>query len=265
MQRIYAFLGDHRGYVTLTITVILSLVLLSLDTATRLQFARGVTTGLMSVGHRVFAWPLDLANLRFENGVLREQNLRLSLELLRLREAQLENARLRQLLQFRSAQHNAEAFKAAKVLARNPGRISNTILIDLGIQDGISDRLPVVTADGLVGRVLEVHDHTAIVQLLLDRNCRVSAVIQRENRTQGIVTCEEGLFTLQNVGVRADIEVGDVVVSSGLGDVFPGGLYIGRVETVGEAGEGLFKEVVLAPGVNFSNLEEVFVLKVDEE
>lgn len=261
MQRIYTFLGVHRGYVTLGVAVLLSLVMLSLDMATRLQFARGVTTGLMSVGHRVFAWPIDLSNLRFENGVLREQNLRLSLELLRLREARLENTRLRELLAFRSAQASSNNFMAAKVLAQNPARILNTILIDLGSRDGILPRLPVVTANGLVGRVLEVHDQTSIVQLLLDRNCRVSAVVQRQSRTQGIVTCEEGVFYLKNVGVRNDIEVGDVVVSSGLGDVFPGGLYIGRVESLGEAGQELFREVVLTPGVNFSNLEEVFVLK----
>ena len=261
MQRIYTFLGDHRGYVTLAIAVLLSLVMLSLDSATRLQFSRGVTSGLLSIGHRVFAWPLDLSSLRFENGVLREQNLRLSLELLRLREARLENSRLRQLLEFRSIQTSPDNFIAAKVLARNPARISNTILIDLGEQDGIVARLPVVTANGLVGRVLDVHEHTSVVQLLLDRNCRVSAVVQRESRTQGIVTCAEGTFYLQNVGVRSDIEVGDVVVSSGLGDIFPAGLYIGRVASLGEAGQELFREVVLAPGVNFANLEEVFVLK----
>ncbi|MDA0711925.1 MAG: hypothetical protein O3B73_17135, partial [bacterium] len=131
MQRIYAFLGDNRAYVTLGIALVLSLVMLSLDVGTRFQFARSVTTGLMSAGHRVFAWPLDLSSLRFENGILREQNLRLSLELLRLREARLENSRLRELIQFRSAQASADNFLAAKVLAKNPARVSNTILIDL--------------------------------------------------------------------------------------------------------------------------------------
>ena len=120
--------------------------------------------------------------------------------------------------------------------------------------------MPVVTADGLVGRVLEAHVHTAVVQLLLDRNCRVSSVVQRQNRTQGVLICDQEVFYLQNVGVRDEIGVGDVVVSSGLGDVFPGGLYIGRVASLGETGQGLFREVVISPGVNFSNLEEVFVL-----
>lgn len=261
MQRFYDFLGVHRGYVTLGVTVVLSLAMLSLDSTAKLRFARGLTSSLLSAGHWVFAWPMEWSDLRFENHVLREQNMRLSLELLRLREARLENSRLRELLGFRSAQTDPEAYVAAEVIARNPGRISNTILINVGQLQGVRDRMAVVTADGLVGRVLETHGTTSVVQLLLDRNCRVSAVVQRENRTQGIVLCDDGTFYLKNVPVRSDIEVGDLVVSSGLGEVFPKGLYIGRVAQLGEEGQGLFREVILTPGVEFSNLEEVFVLK----
>ncbi len=261
MQRFYDFLDTHRGYVTLGLTVLLSLVMLSLDSNSKLQFARGVTANLLSVGHWVFAWPMELSDLRFENGVLREQNMRLSLELLRLREDRLENIRLQKLLAFRSEQAYPEAYLATKVIARNPGRISNTILIDAGLSQGVLNRMPVVTANGLVGRVLESHTETAVVQLLLDRNCRVSAVVQREGRTQGIVMCEEGVFYLKDVLVRSDIEEGDLVVSSGLGEMFPKGLYIGRVAFFGEEVQGLFREVILTPGVDFGNLEEVFVLK----
>ena len=261
MQRFYHFLGDHRGYVTLGIAVVLSLAMLSMDTTAKLRFARGVAAQLLSVGHWVFAWPMELSGLRFENRVLREQNMRLSLELLKFREARLENKRLHDLLAFRSSQVDADAYFAAKVIARNPGRIANTILIDAGEVQGVSARMPVVTADGLVGRVLEAHRETAVVQLLLDRNSRVSAVVQRENRTQGIVLSDGGVFYLTNVPVRSDIEVGDLVVSSGLGEVFPKGLYVGRVARLGEEGQELFREVILTPGVNFASLEEVFVLK----
>lgn len=261
MQRFYDFLGTHRGYVTLGVTVLLSLVMLSLDTTAKLRFARGVTANLLAAGHWAFAWPMDLSGLRFENHVLREQNMRLSLELLRLREAQLENDRLRELLAFRLSQDNPESYQASKVIARNPGRIVNTILIDAGEQNGVLPRMPVVTADGLVGRVLEVHKTTSVVQMLLDRNCRVSAVVQRESRTQGIVTCDDGVFYLKDVPVRSDIAEGDLIVSSGLGEVFPKGLYIGRVAELGGEGQGLFREVILTPGVAFGSLEEVFVLK----
>lgn len=261
MQRFYHFLGDHRGYVTLGLAVVFSLAMLSVDTTAKLRFARGIAVQLLSVGHWIFAWPMELSGLRFENRVLREQNMRLSLELLKLREARLENKRLHDLLVFRSSHADADAYFAAKVIARNPGRIANTVLIDAGERQGVLARMPVVTSDGLVGRVLEAHGETAVVQLLLDRNCRISAVVQRETRTQGIVLCEDGVFYLTNVPVRSDIEVGDLVVSSGLGEVFPEGLYVGRVARLGEEGQELFREVILTPGVEFASLEEVFVLK----
>ena len=261
MQRFYHFLSSNPSYVAVGLAVLLSLVLMALGPSDQVAFARGVTTGLLKVGHVVFAWPMDISDLRHQNQVLREQNVRLSLELMKLREARLENARLRGLLQFRSRASAADAHLAARVIARDPDRIPNTILIDVGHADGVSQRMPVVTADGLVGRVLEVHGGTAVVLLLLDRNCRVSAVIQREGRAQGIVTCEDGTFYLKNVKVRTEVEAGDVVVSSGLGGVFPKGLLVGQVAEVVQKETGLFQEVILAPGANFINLEEVFVLK----
>ncbi len=261
MQRFYGFLSARREQVVLGVAVFTSLILMLFDSPIQVQFANRVAFGLMSVGHWVFAGPMQRSSLQYENEVLREQNLRLSLELLKLREAQLENVRLHALLHFRSQQETAEFYRVARVIARNPARIANTLLIDAGEDEGIQARMPVVTADGLVGRILEVHRHTAIVQLLIDRNCRVSVVVQRESRTSGIVSFEDGTFYLKNVPLRGDIEIGDLVVSSGLGELFPKGLYVGQVIEVGEEAQGLFQKVILAPCVNFHNLEEVFVLK----
>ena len=261
MHRLYQVLKDNRAYVVLGVAVLLSLILMALGPSEEIGLARGVATGLLKAGHWLFAWPMDIAGLRYENRVLREQNLRLSLELMKLREARLENRRLRSLLQFRAEAEGVGSYLAAKVIARDPDRIPNTILIDVGRSDGVEKRMPVVTADGLVGRVLEAQRWTSVVVLLLDQNCRVSAVVQREGRIQGIVHCENGTLYLKNVKMRTEIDVGDVVVSSGLGGIFPKGLLAGRVASVGQGDRGLFQEVVLTPGVNFLSLEEVFVLK----
>ncbi len=259
MLRFIRHLSGNRAYLVFGVAVLLSLVMMALGPSKKLSLARSVAAALLRTGHQVFSWPMNLAGLRFENEILKEQNLRLSLELLKLREARLENARLRGLLRFRDRMGGT--YLAAKVIARDPDRVPNTILIDVGSSDDVEERMPVVTAEGLVGRVLEAHPWTAVVQLLLDRNCRVSAVVQREERTPGIVLCEDGNIYLKHVPVRGVVEEGDVVVSSGLGGVFPKGLLVGRVAKVGEEQMGLFKEVVLAPGVTFGNLEEVFVLK----
>ncbi len=258
MQRLYRFLDDNRVYVVLGLAVALSLALMVLRPSEKLGFARGMTSAFLKVGHWAFSWPMDISSLRYENRILREQNLRLSLELLKLREASLENDRLRNLLNFRA--NESGGFLAAGVIARDPDLIVNTILLNVGTRDGVVERMPVVTANGLVGRVLEAHLGTSVVQLLLDRNCRVSAIVQREERTQGIVTCENGTFYLKHVPVRSVIEVGDAVISSGLGQIFPKGLLVGRIVELGKEERGLFREVIIEPSVSFDNLEEVFVL-----
>lgn len=265
MQRIRVFLRVRRKGVVLGIAILASFILMLFDSSIQARFAHSVVFGLTSIGHRIFAWPMGLSSLQYENEALRDQNLRLSLELLKLREAQLENARLHALLHFKSQQAAEKSYIVARVIARNPARIANTILIDAGVDEGIQARMPVVTADGLVGRILEVHGYTAIVQLLTDHNCRVSAVVQRHSRVSGIVSFEDGTFYLKNVSLRGDIQIGDLIVSSGLGELFPKGLYVGQVVNVGDEAQGLFREVILAPGVNFHNLEEVFVLKTSSQ
>ncbi len=266
MQRIRVFLRVHRKGVVLSIAIFTSLILMLFDSSIQARFPHSVALELMSIGHRILAWPIGLSSLQYENEALRDQNLRLSLELLKLREAQLENARLHALLHFKSQQAAEKSYIVARVIARNPARTANTILIDAGTDEGIQARMPVVTADGLVGRILEVHGYTAIVQLLIDHNCRVSAVVQRHSRVSGIVSFEDGTFYLKNVSLRGDIKVGDLIVSSGLGELFPKGLYVGQVVKVGDdEAQGLFREIILAPGVNFHNLEEVFVLKTSSQ
>ena len=265
MQRIRVFLRARRKGVVLSVAIFASLILMLFDSSIQARFPHSAVLGLMSIGHRILAWPMGLSSLRYENEALRDQNLRLSLELLKLREAQLENARLHALLHFKSQQAAEKSYIVARVIARNPARIANTILIDAGADEGIQAPMPVVTADGLVGRIMEVHGYTAIVQLLIDHNCRVSAVVQRHSRVSGIVSFEDGTFYLKNVSLRGDIKVGDLIVSSGLGKLFPKGLYVGQVVNVGDEAQGLFREVILSPGVNFHNLEEVFVLKTSSQ
>ena len=118
--------------------------------------------------------------------------------------ARMENLRLRSMLDFRTKAEGT--YLVARVVARDPNRVLNTVLLDLGETDGVRKRMPVVTADGLVGRVLEVHPQTAVVQLLLDRNCRVSAIVQRDERTSGIVTCRKRqVFSQTRAGAQRGV------------------------------------------------------------
>jgi rod shape-determining protein MreC len=259
MYWIKTFIQTHKAYVSFACAVVLSFVLMAMSPENKVALARTVSSSTLQAGHWMFSWLIDLFHVRDENRMLREQNLRLSLELVKLREERFENLRLRGLLNFKARM--SYPYIPAEVVAREPGRLANTILINVGRRDGVGDRMAVVNSDGLVGKVLTASSESSVVQLLQDRNCRVSAVVQRPERAQGIVRCEDGKFYLQDIPSRSAVEVGDVVVSSGVGGIFPEGLLIGTVEEVGQDQTGLFREVVLKPGVDFSSLEEVFVLQ----
>lgn len=253
------FIQARKAYVAFAASVFLSLGLMTMSPEGKMAVARLVSSSTLQAGHWMFSWLIDLSSVRNENRMLREQNLRLSLELVKLREERLENIRLRNLLAFKSKM--IYPYIPAEVVARDPGRLLNSILINVGRKDGVEERMAVVNSDGLVGKVLTAYSESSIVQLLQDRNCRVSAVVQRPERAQGIVRCEDGKFYLQDAPLRSAIEVGDVVVSSGIGGIFPPDLLIGTVEELGQDQTGLFREVILKPGVDFSSLEEVFVLQ----
>ena len=124
--------------------------------------------------------------------------------------------------------------------------------------------MAVVTAQGLAGKVLQVGNNHSTAELLLDRNFRVSALVQR-SRVSGIVKWIEGeSVVLSQVPKRSDVKIEDQVITSGLSLIFPGGLKIGKVTSVEEEEKGMFMTITLKPAVDFTKLEEVFVIRNQE-
>lgn len=261
MLRFFAFIGRHKNVVILTVAVSLSCWMLSLKEDEKLRMATAVSSSILYVGQRGFSWSLRLMHLQQENEELRRKAAELSLENSMLREAEKENERLRKLLEF----ENRSQFELlpAKVIGWDADRTVNSIQINVGRHKGVEKNMPVITPDGLVGKVYRVMPFVSVVQLLLDPNCRVSALVQR-SRTSGILGWERGdRCFLRNVPVRSDVHQGDVLVTSGMGGVFPKGLMLGHISAVSGDEWQLFKEISVVPVVDFVLLEEVFVL-VDE-
>jgi rod shape-determining protein MreC len=199
-----------------------------------------------------------------ENRALREQVRRLETELqLNAYRAQ-ESVRLRELLALKQAVPLDTL--AAQVVGKDGVPWFRTLTLDKGEQDGVELDAAVISATGVVGRVFAVGPHAARVQVLLDRDAGAAAIVER-SRVSGVVSGQvsgpdaggEDL-ALKYVPERADVVVGDVVVTSGLDRIFPKGLVIGRVRLVGEVA-GLFREVRVEPSARFDRLEEVLVLR----
>ena len=138
---------------------------------------------------------------------------------------------------------------------------SKMITINKGSNDGLKKNMAVVSNEGLVGHIIQTVPYYSKVLLITDVRSAVDALDQ-EKRTRGVVIGKgSDICEMKYIPQDADIRVGQSVISSGLGGVFPKGLLIGKVSKVEETNKGLFKNVVVTPSVKISFLEEVFVLK----
>jgi len=185
------------------------------------------------------------------------ESRRLRAELAGTEELQRENERLRRLLGFVEAQPRRTV--AARVIAEDAASWFRTIEIDRGYADGVIEGLPVVDAAGLIGRVVRSAPHSARVLLITDASSAVAVLVQ-DQRIRGVCRGQGGALALDFALVQDEIQVGDGVVSSGLGGVFPKGLVVGYVRSVQREQFGLFQTVEVEPAVDFDHLEEVLVL-----
>ncbi len=204
-------------------------------------------------------WLFRGRGLNAENRRLREQVAQLEGEAAALRETQANYQRLRNDLGF--IQSSAPRLLVAGIVARKTDPKFDTLVINRGGRDGVKVNSMVRTRNGLVGRVFEVTPGTASVLMLTDQKSGVGGRVQRgSSRSVGV--CEgsnSSRLDFRYLPSDADIKPGDLIVTSGLGGVFPPGQLIGTVESV-KADEGnVGKTAVVRPAVEFDRLEEVYV------
>jgi rod shape-determining protein MreC len=222
--------------------------------------AAPLITVLSSVGHGlrdVSAGLPNSAKLAQENRRLRNQIAELDRGRTALKEAESEKARLEALLRLRSQTHRVSV--AARVIGTRLSRWPETIMIDKGRAEGIRPRQAVLAPAGLVGRVYSVTAHTALVVPVTDCNSAMGATVQR-SRYNGILSGDGEACRLKYLALEADVKVGDVVVSSGTGEIFPKGILIGSVIAVADDESASMKYAVVHPNVDLARLEEVLVL-----
>ncbi len=252
----------RRDYLTLVLAVLFSTILMFTNKGRQTETVRLWTLAGFGVILEKFSVLQQLNNIHEENQWLRRKSAELMLENSGLKEAQLENQRLRQLLDFKF--ESQLDLIAAKVIGKKESGFLNSVVLDAGKAEEIKKNMAVVTAQGLVGKVLQVGKNHSTAELLLDRNFRVSAMVQR-SRVSGIIKWIEGEnVVLSEVPKRSDVKVDDLVVTSGLSFIFPGGLKVGKVIDVEGEKKGMFIVVTVKPVVDFTKLEEVFVIRDQE-
>jgi rod shape-determining protein MreC len=203
-----------------------------------------------------------LVGIEEENKNLKNKINEFKATLILYQEGYLEAQRLRKLLSLTDDYHYH--FVSARVIGREQAALSKTILINKGTTHGLKTGMPVIAPPGLIGRLVDVSWHVSKVLLFIDENSNVDAIVQR-TRMQGIISGAgpRGLI-LKYISKTQDVKEGDVIVSSGIGGVFPKGLLIGQVSHVDRQDASLFLKINVAPFVDFSKLEEILILASEE-
>jgi rod shape-determining protein MreC len=206
---------------------------------------------------------LDLVNVRASNEVLRAELERLREEHARLLGVMQENARLRALVGFTESYPSLELVPA-RIVGRDVSSFFRVTSIDIEVDAArVTVGMPVVASAGVVGHIAEVDGSRAEVVLAVDPRSSIDVIVQR-NRARGIAVglghSNDYSSRLAYLLRRDEVLPGDVVVTSGVGGRFPPDLVVGRIAVVDTAEQGLFQEVTIEPAVDFSRLEEVFVV-----
>jgi len=200
----------------------------------------------------------DLVGVRQQNVRLRRELAELESQRAHMAELEVENRHLSDLLELKEALDTPAV--AANVIGGDAGGLERTLVLGEGSGSGLGRDMPVVSTEGVVGRLILVSPEAARVLLINDHNSAVDAFDQR-SRARGIVAgvVDDGLM-MKYVDRSEDIKPGDTIVSSGVDGIFPRGLLVGRVARVSQEGPGLFLNVDVSPAVDFRKLEQVLIL-----
>lgn len=261
-------------YIAFTAAILAVVIFLNLpsQTAARVKLAIGSLFvplfGLSSTAGKAVESgamrALPKSSLISELEQTRRENEQLKLKVVQSQEVWRENEQLRAALIWKKTAPWHP--KLANVVARDPANWWRTIQIDLGTRAGVITNLPVVTAEGLVGRVDQVGFNYARVLLVGDPNCRVSAVVENQTRDEGVILSstaavpEESIVQLTYLPRQSRALPGQRVVTSGLSGIYPKGIPIGYIIDTNSIGFGLYIEARVKLSANLRELEHVWVL-----
>ncbi len=214
-------------------------------------FVQEKATGLFNS----YVW---LVNVSRENRDLTEEVRRLRAEIVSLREKELENKRLKKVLELKTKLDFPTLI--AQIIGQDASGFFRTVLINKGSDDGVLPDMPVTVAEGVVGKISRSSPSMAQVMMITDPSMSVDCRIER-TRDRGLLSGSYSYSCLlQYVNKEAQIGEGDLVVTSGLDGIFPRGLIVGMIQSIRSSEHGLFLEAVVTPAAKLSEIEEVVVI-----
>jgi len=264
-------ISGRKNRITFTLLIILCIMLASLNSKYEqiLPMGKSILLEIVSPLQRIITLLINpfiksikainkLSNLLEENRLLTDKVMLLSKEETKLKELERENRELRQLLG--SSYYEQFEVKSATIIGKVDTDWKLSLFINKGSNQGIKINMPVVNQSGLTGKVIATSNNFSEVRLLTDVNSSVAAMVQSSRKTGIIQGTRGSTLEMDLVTKEADIKIGDIIITSGLGGIFPKGILIGRVYDVKNLDYELYKTIKVLPVYNYENLEEVLII-----
>ena len=266
MLRAFRFIVDlftqRHGVVAFAFFLVLGILVHASPTAVRESIVDKALSTVFYPVQLLLASVNDFKSLQAENDHLKAENARLRQETYHASEGLQELARLHTLVRFDDKWDFP--IVTSRVVGHNPGRFLTTLVINRGTHHGVKENMPVMSMNGLVGKISKASLTHSRVQLLVDPNLKLS-VLERRTRVVGFLESVDGHLLSAMIPSPAGVAEGDTLITSGLGGIFPKGIPVGTVHKVRKADLDVMSLMDVEPFQEFSTLEEVFVMQKEPD
>ena len=266
MLRAFRFIvglfSQKHGIVAFAFFLLLGILMRQAPEATQKSVISAALASVFYPAQMVISSVDEFRSVAHENEMLKEENARLRQETYYASEALQELARLHALVRFDDKWDYP--IVTARVVGHNPGRFLTTLVINRGTSRGVKEDMPVFSMNGLVGKVSKATLTHSRVQLLVDPNHKLS-VLERRTRVVGFLESVDGRTLSAMIPTHAGVKVGDTLITSGLGGIFPKGIPVGTVTQIRPSDLEVMQLMDVMPFQEFSSLEEVFVMGKEPE
>ena len=266
MLRAFRFIvglfSQKHGIVAFAFFLLLGILMRQAPEATQKSVISAALASVFYPAQMVISSVDEFRSVAHENEMLKEENARLRQETYYASEALQELARLHALVRFDDKWDYP--IVTARVVGHNPGRFLTTLVINRGTSRGVKEDMPVFSMNGLVGKVSKATLTHSRVQLLVDPNLKLS-VLERWTRVVGFLESVDGRTLSAMIPTHAGVKVGDTLITSGLGGIFPKGIPVGTVTQIRPSDLEVMQLMDVMPFQEFSSLEEVFVMGKEPE
>ena len=207
---------------------------------------------------------VNFSKVKQENEELKIKNSELENQMIEYKALKDENERLREVLKFKDSKSNYD-YIGVNIIGYSGGTVSRGYIVDKGTNDGVEKDMIIINYQGLVGKVTKAESNYSIVETILNENMAVSVMVDSTRETTGILrgykeNKNEDLVKVYNLPIDSEIKEGDVILTSGLGMIYPKEIRIGEVVSVETDNVMVMKNALVKPYVDFNKLEELFIV-----